>query len=183
MLVLMASYALGKPLPYDKVAVGRTNAVKHTDSKIKRIASDLEFLSIDQLAIMHFVMDVGDIYNMKYTLTAIAYKESKFGIYLINPITGDYGILGVNLKNFLAVKKVKSNYWKDMELASRLTVDNSLNVSVAIDNLKYWRSKVGNNWRVIWGSYNGGWRPSAKYAEDILNIIKAIKLYESRHSH
>ena len=181
LLVVIGSLVFGNSLPYDKKAFKRTVNVKFNEKEVSSIVKDLESINIDQIDLLSYVYKGCKPYGMENTCMAIAYKESKLGKYLFNTVTGDYGIMAVNLNTFAKVKKIDMGYWKKKEFASRLIVDDSLNLSVAIDNLMYWRKITKDNWKVVWGSYNGGWRPNATYANHILNIIKALNIYFKKH--
>ena len=180
-LLTICSLLFSGDLPYNKKAFDRTCSVKFNEKEVTTIVRDLEYLTIGQLDVLSFVFKACKPYGMENTCMAISYKESKLGKYLFNTVTGDYGIMAVNLKTFARVKKMDMNYWKKKEFASKLIVDNSLNISVAINNLMYWRKITNDNWKVVWGSYNGGFRPSAVYASHILNTIKALNIYFKKH--
>jgi len=181
-LVMLVVNSFGGSLSYNKKALHDVHKVIIDNNRVNKIVNDLEHLTVKQLNILVAVYEACKPHDLENTCIAISYKESKLGKYLFNTITGDYGVMAINLKTFINSKKTSLNYWGKKELASKLIVDNDLNISVAIDNLKYWMKITNNDWRVVWGSYNGGFRPSSIYASEILNIIKAFNIYFKKHN-
>ena len=118
------------------------------------------------------------------TCMAIAYQESRIGRYMVIESTGDYGLLGINLKTYLADNNIKAGYYTKLHIITRLVRDDDFNIRVAIANLTQW-SRVyknkKNKWRLIWGSYNGGTFPNYIYAQHILNILSGFRLYFRTH--
>ena len=115
-------------------------------------------------------------YNLKYTLTAIAWKESNAGAIPVNVFDPSCGVFHNNLKvvgksvnNFIPSKY---NYNK---LCNKLITDTEFSMDQAVRVIRYFQKYYHNNWMKIWGAYNGGFHPNKKYAKDIWYRIKAIK--------
>ena len=178
--ILMVSIALAGVKP-SKEIVRQINSYKITYKEVRRVANNLEYLDSDQITILRKVYQKCKPYGLSNTCMAISYKESRLGVFLINEDSGDYGIMGINLNTFIRAKNLKVGYWGKKRWVSKLTVNNDINIKAAVDNLLYWKKIYHNNWRLIWGSYNGGWRPNVKYSKDILLIIKGMKLYFRKH--
>jgi hypothetical protein len=181
LVVLIVVSSFGGSLPYSKKHVEKIKHVKPNDKKVFSIVKELENLSYRQLNVLGTVYEACEPYYLANTCMAISYQESKLGKYLFNNESGDYGILGINLYTYMNLTKSKLDYWGKKEVASRLIVDNGFNLAVAINNLMYWKKITNSNWKLIWGSYNAGWKPSSKYASDILNTVRALNIFFSKH--
>ena len=158
-----------------------TMHIKPNYKKITSIVNNLNHLQKAKQEIMRLTYSVGAKYNLGYTLLAIVYKESHLGDYMFNSVTGDYGLAGINLKTFKQLHKITLDYWGNKKLASMLIIENRMNLAAAVNNLLAWRKVYKNNYRAIWGSYNGGWRTNYKYTSSILNTIIAFKIYFRNH--
>ena len=181
LIIIISITSLFARLPYDKKCYEKTMKVRPNNKAIKHILIDLERIGYDKKDIMEEAYSAGKSCDLSNTLLAIVYKESHLGDYMFNTVTGDYGLAGINLKTFKRLHKLNNTYWGDKKLASELIRDDSFNLAVAINNLKGWRLYYKNNYRAIWGSYNGGWRTNSKYTNSILNIIIAFKIYFKKH--
>jgi len=181
LLVVLVVNSFGGELPYSQKALHNVRMIVADNDRITEIVKDLDNLNYKQLSTLGDVFQTCKRYDLEYTCIAISYKESKLGKYLFNTLTGDYGIMGINLKTFVIGNKIKMNYWGKREMASKLIVNNDLNIALAVENLLYWKKVTNKDWLVIWGSYNGGWKPNVRYASEILNTIKAFKIYFKKH--
>jgi len=182
LLLMVMSYVVGKELPYNKTCIKQTQEIRVNNKLLAETLDELENLTYEQINVLGQVYNAFKDYGLENTGIAICYRESRLGIYLFDETTGDYGIMGVNLKTFLKGEGVTLSYWERKALASRLIINNDLNIAISIKNLKYWKKVTNNNWKLIWGSYNGGWRPNARYAMEILTYIKAFQIYFAKHS-
>lgn len=117
---------------------------------------------------------------MKYSLMAIAIKESSLGKYVINTQSEDYGLFQANIKTVLKRQKVKDNSYNRSIYAQKLINDVGFATANAIIELKYWRKVHKDNWFKTWSSYNTGWnynsKTGIKYATNVFDIIKKLKL-------
>lgn len=179
--MLMLTTIASAKLPVSKKHYDRIISITVKQKDINKIVKDLESIDSHKLKIMRRVYQLSEPHNLANSCLAILYKESHIGDYLINSISGDYGIMGINIKTYMNTYKLNGGYWYKAKLISKLTIDNDLNIAVAIHNLKYWKKYYGDNWRIIWGSYNGGWKPNYNYAKSILTIIKAYKIFFKKH--
>jgi len=176
LMLILATMLWGK-LPYNKNAYHRTMNV-HTDNRIvSKTLKDLKHLNRPQKELLVKLYKACADFDMSNTCVAISYKESKLGKYLFNDVTGDYGVMGINLKTFQNSHDMKSSYWGDRELASRLIIGTDFNIAAAIENLRGWSKIYPKKWKLVWGSYNGGWKPNSQYATVILSYVKAFKTY------
>jgi len=162
------------------------------------------YLSEKQINIMNRVWNKAKPFDLQYTMTAIAFKESAFGRALSNDNDGrgtDLGSYGVfhNLVDsvydrYMSIKpKSKIEQWEiKLYLAKRLRDDFDFSFSQALAELKYWenytiaRGQEWNKWKLMIMRYNGGTfgdknTKSIQYYYEIVNIIKALKLYRDKH--
>ncbi|MEA3371032.1 MAG: hypothetical protein U9Q40_06795 [Campylobacterota bacterium] len=128
---------------------------------------------------LHRTFELAEPYDLSYTMTAIAWQESNFGKYRVGRITPDYGVYQININTF------KRRYFDELEryrvpddrLIYLLTNDDDLGFIAAIAEITFWKSVRGNNWRAIWGSYNGGYNMNEAYADAIAKKVRALEIY------
>ena len=141
-------------------------------------ANSLSLSNMDIL-ILKKIKSLTDDNYMKYTLMAIAIKESSIGKNLINPISNDYGLFQSNIKSVLRRQYVEDNYYNRRYFAYKLLNDVAFSTANAIVEIDYWRKVHNDNWIKIWASYNAGWRyntdTGVKYATSVFDIIKKLK--------
>lgn len=116
---------------------------------------------------------------MKYTLMALAIKESSVGKNQINLVTNDFGFFQGNIKTVVRRQNVQDNVIVRKYLADKLLNDAGFAMANAISEVNYWRKVHNENWPRIWASYNTGWSYNTKtgltYSSDVFNIIKKLK--------
>ena len=121
----------------------------------------------------------GAKYGLGYSLMAIAIKESSIGRYVVNVDSKDFGLYQANIKTVLSRHKVKNTSWNRNRYAMKLINDFQFATKNAIAELKYWKKVHNNDWRKVWGSYNGGWKYKSKraqkYSREIASIIRQLK--------
>ncbi|MGB1226951.1 MAG: transglycosylase SLT domain-containing protein [Poseidonibacter sp.] len=121
----------------------------------------------------------GKKYGLSYSLMAIAIKESSIGKYLVNVDSKDYGLYQANIKTVLSRQKARNTSWNRNKYAMRLISDFQFATKNAIAELNYWKKVHKNDWKKVWGSYNGGWKYNSKrarkYSREIAIIIKRLK--------
>ena len=129
----------------------------------------LENLSGPQLAVMYRTFYTAKVHDLHWTMTAIAWKESEFGLNLVGRTTPDYGVFQINIKTY-------RNRFSDYDgLKDELTNNYSLGFSAALAEIEYWKSVHGSNWNKVWASYNSGWTGGKGYSDSIKLRIKALK--------
>ena len=69
---------------------------------------------------------------MKYTLMAIAIKESSVGKQLINNVSKDYGLFQANIKSVIRRQKVQDNIYNRNYFAKKLVYDAGFSTANAI---------------------------------------------------
>ena len=116
---------------------------------------------------------------MKYTLMALAIKESSVGKNQINLVTNDFGFFQGNIKTVVRRQNVQDNEMVRKYLADKLLNDAGFAMANAITEINYWRKIHNENWVKVWASYNTGWKYNTQtgvtYSSDVFNIIKKLK--------
>ena len=136
-------------------------------------------LSKMDIIILKKIKSLTDDNYMKYTLMAIAIKESSVGKNLINPISNDYGLFQANIKSVIKRQKVKDTIDNRKYFAQKLVYDVGFSTANAIVEIDYWKTVHKDNWIKIWASYNTGWsyrtETGITYATSVFDIIKKLK--------
>ena len=141
-------------------------------------SNSLGLTNVD-LIILEKIKSLTDNKMMKYTLMAIAIKESSVGKKQINNISNDYGLFQSNIKSVNRRQKVEDNFHNRIFFANKLLYDVGFSTANAIVEIDYWRNIHRENWVRVWSSYNAGWRYSSNtgvlYAHSIFDIIKKLR--------
>ncbi len=136
-------------------------------------------LSKEDIKVLKQIKKQGQRYGLSYSLMAIAIKESSLGKYLVNVDTGDFGLYQANIRSVIKRHKVRNTSWNRNKYAMRLISDFKFATRNAIAELRYWKKIHNNDWKKVWGSYNGGWKYNSKtarkYSRDISSIIRKLK--------
>ena len=136
-------------------------------------------LSNKDITILKKIKSLTDDNYMKYTLMAIAIKESSLGKNLINHDSKDYGLFQSNIKSVIRRQKVKDTLYNRRYFAQKLVYDVGFSTANAIVEIDYWRKVHKDNWIKIWASYNAGWKYKSdtgiEYATSVFDIIKKLK--------
>lgn len=132
-----------------------------------------------QLQVMKKAYELGEPFNMGYTLAAIAWQESSAGLYLINLSDPSAGVFHNNINSVMARHPdIANNAFQRNVMAQKLVQDMEFSASEALSELEFWKSEYGEgNWFLIWQSYNGGYyavRPETKGYEQSYEYAKAI---------
>ena len=136
-------------------------------------------LSQKDIVILKKIKSLTDDKMMKYTLMALAIKESSVGKNQINLVTNDYGVFQGNIKSVIRRQNVEDNLNTRKFLSKKLLSDAGFAMANAIEEVNYWRKIHKENWPRIWASYNTGWNYKTKtglaYSSDVFEIIKKLK--------
>jgi hypothetical protein len=146
------------------------------------LVNELKHLSPQQKSVMYYVFFKTKKFNLGYTMTAIAWQESKFGKYLINLSDPSCGIMHIMPKYKVDTK------WEQSRMCERLIKDKDFSIATALSIFKFWynyyRSKGYSknlSWRKAIISYNAGYNTDSKqgklYLKQILLKIQALKQY------
>ncbi|QKF72322.1 hypothetical protein AFAEC_0100 [Aliarcobacter faecis] len=141
-------------------------------------ANSLNLTKTD-LVILNKIKSLTDEPIMKYSLMAIAIKESSVGKNIANFSSNDFGLFQSNIKTVLSRQYINDTPANRKYFALKLINDVGFATANAIIELEYWRSVHKDNWVKIWSSYNTGFSYKSDtgylYAKSILEIIKKLK--------
>jgi len=140
-------------------------------------------LTLRQQLFLYIVYQHAKKTKYKWTLTAIAWKETLAGEALVNVFDGGeddaacgpyHNLLSSVFERHPEWVKTKFNMNK---ICTRLITDINFATKEAVDELNYWYRVRKGNWFKVWASYNGGtkYKKGEKYAYDIYMRIKALK--------
>ena len=163
----------------------------HSVEYDKKYLEELEKLTTEQKEVLYLAYSAGAEKGYGLTLAAIAWKESRFGKYMLNVTDGKYGSYGpyhVLLEYTLIRHNVTSN-WGKSRLAEKLLYDMEFSSKEALDVLTYYHNrfkKKDNSWRWAVAAYNNGNKAlttdkGKKYAEDIALRVVTLKKYFTKH--
>ena len=136
-------------------------------------------LSDTDIIILKKIKSLTDDRMMKYTLMALAIKESSVGKNQINLVTNDFGVFQGNIKSVVRRQNIDDNLNTRRFLAKKLLSDAGFAMANAIEEVNYWRKVHKEDWPRVWASYNTGWSYKTKtglaYSNDVFEIIKKLK--------
>jgi len=145
----------------------------------------LKHISQNQWNVYKFISHNAKKYNLKYTLLAIAFKESQWGKYKLNLADPSAGLFHKLLSYYCIELGLKPNKWNESRLAERLINNNAESFMVALCDFKkaykYFRTKGYSkalSWRYAIQAYNAGlnnYHAGSKYYKEIIKIIRALK--------
>jgi len=151
---------------------------------VKDYVKAFNSLSLQQQKLLYEVFKRGEVVDLQYTLTAIAWKESMAGLAKVNMWDGDGGSCGVFHNRLKSVfGRHKEWRWTRVNanmVCTRLVENLDFAFTEAVAEIRYWQKVRGeNNWMSIWASYNAGIHyksaQAKAYAANIRNMIKAIR--------
>ena len=136
-------------------------------------------LSDKDILVLKKIKSLTDDKMMKYTLMALAIKESSVGKNQINLITNDFGVFQGNIKSVVRRQNIDDNLNTRRFLAKKLLSDAGFAMANAIEEVNYWRKVHKEDWPRVWASYNTGWSYKTKtglaYSNDVFEINKKLK--------
>jgi len=200
LVIFLGSQLLAKDFYYQKIKIkNKIHNIKVF--KVSYYLRNLKSLNVDQKKIANKVFMKAREFDLEYTMTAIAFKESSFGRTMYNLRDGELGSYGVfhNLVSsvydrYVRYKPVRKNNEISIKLslAKRLIDDFDFSFSQSLAELKYWentaivKGKRWDKWRYSILHYNGGtfaeYKPKAwEYYYNIVNIIKALRILKDQN--
>jgi len=142
-------------------------------------------LSLHQQRVLYDVYQMSKNTKYKWTLVAIAWKESLAGIAQTNIFDGGKGNAACGLFHGLISSVFRRhpewvpNKFNKNKICTRLILDSNFAFKEAVAELNYWYRKMHGNWFKIWAAYNAGWNFKSKkgrmYARDILRRIRILR--------
>ena len=157
-------------------------------STTKAYKYQLSHLSENQIEIKNLIAYNANKYDLKYTMLAIAFRESKFGKYKLNLADPSAGIFHQLLPTYCKELGLRPNTWNQSRVAEKLISNNALALYVAINHFKrdYEHFKLLGysdtiSWRKAVMAYNAGvynYKAGYKYYKEIVKIIKVLHQLE-----
>ena len=154
---------------------------------VKENLYHLKHLSKSQYEILIQTWNYAKAYNLQYTLTAIVWQESDFGKYLINLQDPSCGYFHKLLPEYAKELGLKPNNWNMSRVCQELlNYDTSFMVALQTLTKKKNYCKIhygyrgGQLWRCMVVGYNGFSRKGRIYYKNIVNKIKALKIFMER---
>ena len=154
-------------------------------SNIRSYIRQISHVNEDQQEVARFIIHNASKYNLKYTLLAIAFKESQWGKYRINLADPSAGIFHKMLPYYCLQLGLQPNKWNESRLAERLMNNDAESFMVALCDFKkdYRHFRLmgyskGLAWRYSIQAYNAGinnYKAGYHYYKEIVMIIKALK--------
>ena len=145
----------------------------------------LKHISQNQWGVYKFISHNASKYNLKYTLLAIAFKESQWGRFKLNLSDPSAGLFHKLLPIYCIELGLKPNKWNMSRVAERLISNNSESFMIALCDFKrnytYFRTRGYSkslSWRYAIQAYNAGlnnYYAGSKYYHQIVKIIRALK--------
>ena len=157
-------------------------------STIKAYKYQLNHLTEEQSNVKELISYNATKYDLKYTMLAIAFRESKFGRYKLNLADPSAGIFHQLLPTYCKELGLRPNTWNQSRVAEKLINSNALALYVAINHFKrdYSHFKLlgysnAISWRKAVMAYNAGvynYKAGYKYYKEIVKIIKVLHQLE-----
>lgn len=115
-------------------------------------------------------------YNLGHTAVAIAYKESKLGIYKVRYNRGNIKDVSVGVMHTVA-------YWKTKDMTpfesgmwfQDMTEIDQKSIAIGVKDLVTWQSRAKGSWKRGIEMYNAGYGKNPKYVHDVVKIYQEIK--------
>ncbi len=142
------------------------------------VAQECDFLkglSTYQKEIAYKAYRAGYPHDLGQTMVAIAWKESKLGLYKVRMGYSEYD------RSFGLYHTVAHWRTKDMtpfqagRWVQEVIENDEVSIKYGLEDLLYWKARNKGDWYKMVGSYNGGSRPNNNYAEDVVAIVRQIK--------
>lgn len=138
------------------------------------------FLTDSQIEAVRFSYEYGKPYDLAYTLSAIALKESNGGKWKINLQDPSGGLYHVTVDKAVRELGYEDTPFNRNRAVQALVDDDNLAAKIAVQEILFWRDAVAGSWLDTWASYNHGWNGKntergKAYAEDIQKIIQQIQ--------
>lgn len=135
----------------------------------------LQKLSPYQYEIAYKSYRAGQPYDLGLTAVAVAWQESKLGLYKsrlgLTRYDQSFGIM-----HTVAYWKTKTLSPMDRGIwVQKMITDDARSIDLGVQDLLYWQSRAKNNWRKGIAMYNGGGNPNYRYANSVVKVVKKLK--------
>lgn len=136
----------------------------------------LDNLSPYQRSVAYQAYRAGQPFDLELTTVAIAWQESKLGIYKIRYRHNE---LSVGVAHTLVKYKTKgmTNFERDIWVQEMIQ-DDARSINIMIQDLLYWKNIFNGSWKKMVQGYNAGFGKNQQYINDITNTVKHLKQCE-----
>ena len=134
-------------------------------------------LSQKQITVLKQSCRFGIKDNLCYSLIAISWQESNFGVWIVNYQDKGAGWFGVKISSAIKriTPKMRMTRFNLNRVGSWLINDSAFSARMAIAELKFWYRVRKGNWMRVWESYNAGYGRNKRYARDIADKVKFLQ--------
>lgn len=136
----------------------------------------MEQLSPYQQEVAYKAYHAGLPYDLGLTTVAIAWKESKLGLYKVRYNIKNVSDQSVGVLHTVAKWKVKdmTPFEAGRWVQNMIEVDD-YSIQVGVQDILYWQQRAKGDWKKGVGMYNGGYKSNLSYANSISSIVNEIK--------
>ena len=135
----------------------------------------MEGLSPFQKEIAYNAYRSGYPYDLGYTMVAIAWKESRLGLYKVRYGTKEND-RSFGIYHTVAMWKTKGlNAFEKGRWIQNIVENNAVSIQMGLSDLLYWKGRHNGDWAKMVGSYNGGNIPNKEYTKDVIGIMKSLR--------
>lgn len=133
-------------------------------------------LTPHQEDIMEITYRYGEEYNLGLTTVAIAWKESKLGLYNVRYNRGNISDQSFGVLHTVARWKTKgmTPFEAGMWIENMITSP-EYSIQEGVKDIVYWQKRAKGDWFKGVGMYNGGNVPNKNYAGSIKSIVRELK--------
>ncbi len=129
-----------------------------------------------QKEVANLAYETGLPYDLGLTSVAIAWQESKLGLYKVR-----HNVHNIKDQSYGVMHTVA--YWKVKELSSfkagqwvqEMITNDTKSIQTGVQDILYWQGVAKGDWKEGVGMYNGGFRGNFNYSTKIVNIVIRLK--------
>lgn len=133
-------------------------------------------LSPYQQEVAYKAYHAGLPYDLGLTTVAIAWKESKLGLYKVRYNVENVSDQSVGILHTVAKWKVKDmTPFETGRWVQKMIEVDDYSIQVGVQDILYWQQRAKGDWEKGVGMYNGGYKSNTSYANSISSIVNEIK--------
>ncbi|AUR87468.1 hypothetical protein NVP1101O_057 [Vibrio phage 1.101.O._10N.261.45.C6] len=117
-----------------------------------------------------------EVHDLGHTAVAVAYKESKLGVYKVRYNRGSIKDVSVGVMHTVAYWKTKdmTPFEAGMWFQDMMEIDQK-SVAIGVQDLITWQSRAKGNWKRGIEMYNAGYGKNPNYVKDVVKIYQQVK--------
>lgn len=142
----------------------------------ERQCTFIENLSPYQQEVAYKVYRAGSPYDLGLTAIAIAWEESKLGLYKVRYNPSKIFDQSFGLMHTVAKWKIKGmNPFEAGMWVQKMLDSDDYSIQVGVQDILYWQQAAKGDWKKGVGMYNGGYKGNIAYANRISTTVSEIK--------